>query len=1148
MNEKARHVGAIWIALVVGAVTAASAAPAADGSALRQAVADRTAIERIYWEDRDWPEDNGPRPTFEQAVPQETIQQRWERTLQRRGLLSSRWGIDIDGPMLQREMQRIASTTQDASRLERLFAALDHDPERIGRHLAQPLLVDRLFQRSFENDSAIHAGVRASIPEPWQGPLSLSEFYALAEQPDRLALRRAGGVGEGAAAEAVGLSDSEFNASLENLRRQLGVETLQTGLVSPLLETDSGFHRVAIEASTDDSLVALYRTWPKMSAQAWELRQASNEPTARPEAPAEGFVLPRINGPDDAMRGGAAVGCADDTWRGPLQIQPLRRVFHTAIWTGSEMIVWGGYTNGFNALNSGGRYDPTTDSWMPTSRIGAPTARGDHTAVWTGSEMLIFGFEQDGGRYNPTTDSWTPISQVNQPSPFRNNAVAVWTGTEMIVWGGFEFDGGRYNPTTDSWTSIDTLAAPDSLPYSTGVWTGSEMIVWGGGDDPFEPFNEGARYNPVTDSWTSLPFFPQQDRIYHTGVWTGTEMIVFGGQAIFFDEFGEEIEEFLNTGARYNPTTDSWTSIFSPDFTTFAASTWTGTEMIIYGGDFNSWYAQSYDPNSDFFSPLPPNAIGDRTAHTLIWTGSEAIVWGGADPFSFEFFDTGERYNPVTDSWAPMASSVTPNGRTDHTAVWTGSEMIVFGGQAFSNGNDGRYDPATNDWADLSTANIPSFRTFHTAVWTGSQMIVWGGRIGTNELNDGGRYDPATDSWSATATAGAPSPRQSHGATWTGGEMFVFGGVDSGTGLGDGGRYNPATDSWSAISTTGAPTARWDLPTVWTGSEALIWGGFNGSNRLGDGARYNPATDSWTAMTTVGAPAERSANTAVWTGSEALYWGGSNASAVLNDGGRYDPATDSWTAIATIDAPSIRFEHAAVWSGEEMLVWGGRFGSLERGDGGRYDPATDSWTAMSNGNAPAPVYSHTAVWSGDEMIVFGGRGDSATYPTTGGAYCAVSSTCTPQDWYRDADNDGVGDAGDVLSDCSQPSGYVSGFGDCDDTNGQVDSTPGVVSGLVLSHDIPSGVTTLSWNVPAAPGGQAAALLYDVLQSAVAADFATTATCAATQINATTTTDSAVPAVGGLLYFLPRAGNACPNGSGSIGADSSNTDRPARSCP
>ena len=59
------------------------------------------------------------------------------------------------------------------------------------------------------------------------------------------------------------------------------------------------------------------------------------------------------------------------------------------------MIVWGGYSNSSPYyLNSGGRYDPTTDTWVATSMgANAPSRRMRHTAVWTGKEMIVWGGE-----------------------------------------------------------------------------------------------------------------------------------------------------------------------------------------------------------------------------------------------------------------------------------------------------------------------------------------------------------------------------------------------------------------------------------------------------------------------------------------------------------------------------------------------------------------------------------------------------------------------------------------------------------------------------------------------------------------------------------------------------------------------------------
>ena len=139
--------------------------------------------------------------------------------------------------------------------------------------------------------------------------------------------------------------------------------------------------------------------------------------------------------------------------------------------------------------------------------------------------------------------------------------------------------------------------------------------------------------------------------------------------------------------------------------------------------------------------------------------------------------------------------------------------MIVWGGYIGSFLNTGgRYNPSTNSWTATSTTNAPSARAGHTAVWTGSEMIVWGGRDAVSDLNTGGRYNPGTDSWTATSTINAPSLRKLHTAVWTGHEMIIWGGLlgdlNSGVYLNSGGRYNPDTNSWIVTSTTNAPTAR----------------------------------------------------------------------------------------------------------------------------------------------------------------------------------------------------------------------------------------------------------------------------------------------------------------------------------------------------
>ena len=56
--------------------------------------------------------------------------------------------------------------------------------------------------------------------------------------------------------------------------------------------------------------------------------------------------------------------------------------------------------------------------------------------VWGGSDLVV-NFN-DGGRYNPMSDSWTATAAAGAPS-LRNGYSAVWTGSELLIWGGLHF-------------------------------------------------------------------------------------------------------------------------------------------------------------------------------------------------------------------------------------------------------------------------------------------------------------------------------------------------------------------------------------------------------------------------------------------------------------------------------------------------------------------------------------------------------------------------------------------------------------------------------------------------------------------------------------------------------------------------------------
>jgi hypothetical protein len=179
------------------------------------------------------------------------------------------------------------------------------------------------------------------------------------------------------------------------------------------------------------------------------------------------------------------------------------------------------------------------------------------------------------------------------------------------------------------------------------------------------------------------------------------------------------------------------------------------------------------------------------------------IIWGGIAGSSPGFaLNNGARYNP----WLPMWTTISPGtaefGRYYHTAVWAGTEMIAWGGYNGFSGylNDGwRYKPDNDTWSRTSTGdNVPGPRHKHTAVWMGTNMIVWGGTDGSNSLNTGGRYNPVSNSWSPTSDDDphVPAGRWNHTAVWTGTEMIVCGGDDGVDYFNSGGLYCDCETDW----------------------------------------------------------------------------------------------------------------------------------------------------------------------------------------------------------------------------------------------------------------------------------------------------------------------------------------------------------------
>jgi N-acetylneuraminic acid mutarotase len=386
---------------------------------------------------------------------------------------------------------------------------------------------------------------------------------------------------------------------------------------------------------------------------------------ASPSAPTSAGAVSETEPPEDPC---ASAG----TWAEVAPLDLPGRVDHTAVWTGTEMVMWGGTQGMRSPRGDGARYDPASDTWHAVAADDAPVERDDHAAVWTGEEMIVWGGNREsertekldsGGRYDPVADRWRALPGSGLSG--RDDPRAVWTGRAMIVWGGRDGrghtgDGALYSPAQDRWVRMSTRGGPEPREDHTAVWTGREMIVWGG-------WNGGSTRNYALDA------------------------------------------------AAYDPATDRWRPISrdgAPEPREDHVAIWTGTEMIVWGG------VRREPPRDDDEAASPEDDAGD-----------DAGKGGVAQPDRRQLA-TGGRYDPATDTWTPITMSDAPDAREDGVVVWTGRDMLVWGGQSqdVPMASGARYVAAADTWCPIAADGAPAARRDHAGVWTGHALVLWGGR------------------------------------------------------------------------------------------------------------------------------------------------------------------------------------------------------------------------------------------------------------------------------------------------------------------------------------------------------------------------------------------------------------------------------------
>ncbi len=363
-----RNPAAAWLAWALAAVI-----PQAPALTVNELVDCRTQVEDVYWRHRIWPESNTtPKPPLAAVLPREAIAAQVETMLGKAAALKERWHRPITSTAMQAELERMARDSQAPEVLNELFAAAGTG-ERAALCLALPELVDRWIEGSYAWDRRLHRDAAASATAAVAAIDDLEwEAADGAMISDRTYVRRTDldpspdpgwEAGKPTALDPAAWDDLTarlFPAAGSMAKARLVPWTpagspIDAGFKQPdgrvLEETADGFLVREVREAEADRIRVVSAHWAKEPLARWWQREAKRFAVKVPDA--TGIVMPLVSAP----------ACTDGTWT-PTRAGyvPSARSSHTAVWTGSEMIVWGG-EDSFNRLTStGGRYNPATDT------------------------------------------------------------------------------------------------------------------------------------------------------------------------------------------------------------------------------------------------------------------------------------------------------------------------------------------------------------------------------------------------------------------------------------------------------------------------------------------------------------------------------------------------------------------------------------------------------------------------------------------------------------------------------------------------------------------------------------------------------------------------------------------------------------------
>lgn len=382
------------------------------------------------------------------------------------------------------------------------------------------------------------------------------------------------------------------------------------------------------------------------------------------------------------------IAAASGSWS-PMETSPLEPRFDPiSLWTGTELLVWGGHDAAGEELFDGAAYDPTLDRWRRIADFPFDYERR------TGSSV---GNDSGWYRRHGVPSAW-----------FDGEAVfKVDTGEEPWSW-----DLVAYDPDADAWRILDGARfdqlPTDALEMRSGTATvqsptglvsvGGELVVFGW----HSLRNEfgWTTFTPRTTAWSEFSGIPGSGELYGFNT-INHEPVLVDGQFLTTLRSGGSADDSLPLGYTVDLSTGDITTVAAP-----VRAMWIELADLSTGGDVvgttisddltHERFAAHLDPASGQWRLLdePPSGPHADQGGRLVAAGAPTFYLGGFELSSglggFTSSSAALALDAAGDEWHRMPDAPIDLSRTGHVAIWTGDEVLIWGGATTPDGDDPR--------------------------------------------------------------------------------------------------------------------------------------------------------------------------------------------------------------------------------------------------------------------------------------------------------------------------------------------------------------------------------------------------------------------------------------------------------------------------